>query len=282
MPVAAVHLDLARAPEQLDRALEAAPSGMTLSLGVIDGRNVWRSDLERSLGLLEKAAAKLGSDRIMVAPSCSLLHCPIDLDNEPALDSELKSWMAFAKQKLQEVAILTKALNRGRAAVADELAASRAAVESRARFGPPAQSGRPTARGRRRRGHASPPASAPRSARGPAAPPLPAAAAHHDHRLFPADQRSAQSPRARSRRASGRSNATKRSARRKSSGRSAFRRKSGSTCWSTASSSGPTWSSISASSWKASRGRPTAGCKATARFASSRRSSSATCRGRGR
>ena len=68
----------------------------------------------------------------MVAPSCSLLHCPIDLDNEPALDSELKGWMAFAKQKLQEIAILTKALNLGRAAVADELAASRAAVESRA------------------------------------------------------------------------------------------------------------------------------------------------------
>ncbi len=135
MPVAAVHLDLARAPEQLDRALEAAPSGLTLSLGVVDGRNVWRSDLERSLGLLEKAAASLGSDRIMVAPSCSLLHCPIDLDNEPAIDSELKTWMAFAKQKLQEVAILTKALNRGRAAVADQLAASRAAAESRAASG---------------------------------------------------------------------------------------------------------------------------------------------------
>jgi len=132
MPVAAVHLDLARAPEQLDRALEAAPSGMALSLGVIDGRNVWRGDLERALGLLDKAAAKLGPDRIMVAPSCSLLHCPIDLDNESALDSELKGWMAFAKQKLQETAILAKALNRGRAAVADELAASRAAVESRA------------------------------------------------------------------------------------------------------------------------------------------------------
>ena len=68
----------------------------------------------------------------MVAPSCSLLHCPIDLDNEPALDSELKGWMAFAKQKLQETAILAKALSRGRASVVDELAASRAAVESRA------------------------------------------------------------------------------------------------------------------------------------------------------
>ncbi len=104
-----------------------------LSLGVVDGRNVWRTDLERALGWLEKAAAKLGPDRIMVAPSCSLLHCPIDLDQEPSLDAELKNWMAFAKQKVQEVTVLTRALNQGRAAVADELAASRAAVESRAK-----------------------------------------------------------------------------------------------------------------------------------------------------
>ena len=131
LPVAAVHLDLVRAPEQLDRALDLTPKGLALSLGVIDGRNVWRADLDRALALLEKAAAGLGPDRIMVAPSCSLLHCPIDLGNEPRLDAELKSWMAFGKQKLGEVAILAKALNQGRAAVADELAASRAAVESR-------------------------------------------------------------------------------------------------------------------------------------------------------
>jgi len=131
LPVAAVHLDLVRAPEQLDRALASTPQGMMLSLGVVDGRNVWRADLEGALGLLEKATAKLGSDRIIVAPSCSLLHCPIDLDQEPSLDAELKSWMAFAKQKVREVGILTRALNQGRAAVADELAASRAAVESR-------------------------------------------------------------------------------------------------------------------------------------------------------
>ena len=133
MPVAAVHLDLVHAPDQLERALEATPSGMTLSLGVVDGRNVWRNDLEKTLDRLEKAAAALGKDRIMVAPSCSLLHCPIDLDNEPSLDAELKSWMAFAKQKLRETAVLVRALNEGRAAVAGDLAASRAAVESRAK-----------------------------------------------------------------------------------------------------------------------------------------------------
>jgi 5-methyltetrahydropteroyltriglutamate--homocysteine methyltransferase len=131
LPVAAVHLDLVRAPDQLERALKATPSGMTLSLGVVDGRNVWRNDLEQTLGRLEKAAAAIGKDRIMVAPSCSLLHCPIDLDTEPSLDAELKSWMAFAKQKLGETAVLVRALNEGRAAVAGELEASRAAAESR-------------------------------------------------------------------------------------------------------------------------------------------------------
>jgi 5-methyltetrahydropteroyltriglutamate--homocysteine methyltransferase len=132
LPVAAVHLDLVRAPAQLDRALDLTPQNMTLSLGVIDGRNVWRGDLQRALALVETAAARLGPERIMVAPSCSLLHCPMDLDNEPSLDAELKGWMAFAKQKLQEVAILVRAVNQGRSAVADQLAASQRAVESRA------------------------------------------------------------------------------------------------------------------------------------------------------
>ncbi len=133
LPVAAVHLDLVRAPLQLDRALQLVPAGMTLSLGVVDGRNVWRNDLEQTLKLVDEAADKLGPERIVVAPSCSLLHCPMNLDDEPSLDAELKGWMAFARQKLEEVAILTRAVNRGPAAVADELAASRAAVAGRAK-----------------------------------------------------------------------------------------------------------------------------------------------------
>ena len=132
LPVAAVHLDLVRAPEQLPRALDLVPDGLTLSLGVVDGRNVWRTDLERALGLLEKATAKLGAERVIVAPSCSLLHTPMDLDNEPTLDAELKSWMAFAKQKLQEVKTLAEAVNKGRPAVEKALAESRAAIQSRA------------------------------------------------------------------------------------------------------------------------------------------------------
>jgi 5-methyltetrahydropteroyltriglutamate--homocysteine methyltransferase len=131
LPVAAIHLDLVRAPEQLDRALDLTPQGTLLSLGVIDGRNVWRADLDQALNLLDRAAAKLGSDRLMIAPSCSLLHCPIDLEQESSLDAELRSWMAFAKQKLEEVAVLTEAVNHGRPSVEKKLVASREAVERR-------------------------------------------------------------------------------------------------------------------------------------------------------
>ena len=148
--MAAVHLDLVRAPEQLDRALDLTPQGMTLSLGVVDGRNVWRTDLERALGLLETAAAQLGPDRIMVAPSCSLLHCPIDLDNETSLDAELKGWMAFAKQKLQEVAILARAINEGRAAVAERTGRQPGGRRKPQPVAAHPQPGRPAAHGRRR------------------------------------------------------------------------------------------------------------------------------------
>ncbi len=145
LPVAAVHLDLVRAPEQLDPALElVSPQGM-LSLGVIDGRNIWRADLPRAFGLLEKAAGRIGAERLLVGPSCSLLHCPIDLEQEGGgdgqpdgesghqLDGELKGWLAFAKQKLGEIATLTRGLNAGRSAIADALAESQAAQERRSR-----------------------------------------------------------------------------------------------------------------------------------------------------
>lgn len=131
LPVAAVHLDLVRAPEQLSRALDALPDGRMLSLGVIDGRNIWRADLERALTLIETAVARLGKERILIGPSCSLLHCPIDLAHERAIDDELKGWMAFATQKLGEIAVLARAVNDGRPAVADALAASRQSVERR-------------------------------------------------------------------------------------------------------------------------------------------------------
>ncbi len=106
LPVEGLHVDLVRAPQQLDALLAQWPKGRVLSAGVIDGRNVWRADLERQRMLVQRAAATVGRDRLWVAPSCSLLHTPLDLDLETKLDPELKGWLAFGKQKLQEVVAL--------------------------------------------------------------------------------------------------------------------------------------------------------------------------------
>ena len=131
LPVAGLHLDLARAPEQLDKVVSAAPKGLTLSLGAIDGRNIWRADLAAVLAWLEPAVAKLGQDRVQIAPSCSMLHVPIDLELENELDPDVKSWLAFSLQKIAELATLGTALAGGRDQVKDALAASSAAAASR-------------------------------------------------------------------------------------------------------------------------------------------------------
>lgn len=130
LPVDAVHIDLVRAPDQLDAALAAIQPNQTLSLGVIDGRNIWKGNLAKALEKLEKAKAKLGDARIMIAPSCSLLHTPVDLANETKLDSEVKNWMAFAQQKLEEVGVLKAALNGEKVDAA--LKDNAAAMQSRA------------------------------------------------------------------------------------------------------------------------------------------------------
>jgi 5-methyltetrahydropteroyltriglutamate--homocysteine methyltransferase len=108
LPISALHVDLVRAPEQLDEVLDLIPANLQLSVGVVDGRNVWKNDFEKSLKLIYQAVAKLGSDRLIIAPSCSLLHSPIDLDLETAIDPVIKNWMAFAKQKLTEVTDLKR------------------------------------------------------------------------------------------------------------------------------------------------------------------------------
>jgi 5-methyltetrahydropteroyltriglutamate--homocysteine methyltransferase len=131
LPVAALHLDLVRAPEQLEAALDRAPERLALSLGVIDGRNVWRTDLDKALDRLSLAASRLGPDRLIVAPSCSLLHVPVDLDGEDDLDDELRGWLAFGKQKLHEVSVLSRALREGREAVERELTESRRSTAGR-------------------------------------------------------------------------------------------------------------------------------------------------------
>jgi 5-methyltetrahydropteroyltriglutamate--homocysteine methyltransferase len=132
LPVKSVHVDVVRAPQQLDACIEAAVKNKKeLCLGLIDGRNIWKNDLSASLASLEKATSKLGAENVAVAGSCSLLHAPIDLDLETNLDAELKSWMAFAKQKLVEIATLAKGAKEGRAAIAEALKSSDAVRQSR-------------------------------------------------------------------------------------------------------------------------------------------------------
>ena len=103
LPVSALHIDLVRAPQQLDEVLTLLPEKLSLSLGVIDGRNIWKNDYIKSVSHIKKAIAVLGKDRVIIAPSSSLLHTPFDLDLETTINTEIKNWMAFAKQKLNEV-----------------------------------------------------------------------------------------------------------------------------------------------------------------------------------
>ncbi|WP_448698841.1 5-methyltetrahydropteroyltriglutamate--homocysteine S-methyltransferase [Mucilaginibacter sp. AW1-3] len=110
LPVEALHIDLVRAPDQLDEVLKLIPSTLSLSLGVIDGRNIWKNDYIRSIGHIKKALAAIGKDRVIIAPGCSLLHSPVDLDLETEITPEIKNWMAFAKQKLNEVNELNQIL----------------------------------------------------------------------------------------------------------------------------------------------------------------------------
>ena len=136
LPVAGLHVDATRAPGQLDAFLRTWPAGggregKILSLGVIDGRNIWKADLSAALHQLEEALERAGAAQVWVAPSCSLLHVPIDLELEKRLDAELRGWLAFAKQKLAEVVILTRALRDGRDSVAAELDGNARALATR-------------------------------------------------------------------------------------------------------------------------------------------------------
>ncbi|MFI8483093.1 5-methyltetrahydropteroyltriglutamate--homocysteine S-methyltransferase [Pseudomonas sp. NPDC078700] len=110
LPVDGLHVDWVRAPEQLPQLLDRLPSYKVLSLGVVNGRNVWRCDLNAALEALKQAQRRFG-DRLWVAGSCSLLHSPVDLTREEGLDAELQSWLSFAVQKCSEIALLSQALN---------------------------------------------------------------------------------------------------------------------------------------------------------------------------
>jgi 5-methyltetrahydropteroyltriglutamate--homocysteine methyltransferase len=109
LPVDAIHIDLVKAPEQLEQIMNLIQKDKILSLGIVDGRNIWKNNFESSLKLINNAIAWIGAERVMIAPSCSLLHVPCDLDletNEKVLPHEIKQWFAFAKQKIEEVVLL--------------------------------------------------------------------------------------------------------------------------------------------------------------------------------
>ncbi|MEC5385460.1 5-methyltetrahydropteroyltriglutamate--homocysteine S-methyltransferase [Uliginosibacterium sp. H3] len=130
LPVAGLHLDAVNARSEVLPVLNYLAAHKVLSLGVINGRNIWKTDLGEVLDWLEPVHERLG-ERLWIAPSCSLLHVPVDLDSEQKLDAEIRSWLAFAQQKLQELQVLAAALRVGRDAVKARLAENRAAIEAR-------------------------------------------------------------------------------------------------------------------------------------------------------
>ena len=130
LPVQGLHLDAVNAHAEVDTVIARLPKDRVLSLGVINGRNIWKTDLASVLDWLEPVAKQLG-ERLWIAPSCSLLHVPVDLESEQKLDAEVRSWLAFALQKLGELKVLATALNQGRDAVKTELAANGAAIAAR-------------------------------------------------------------------------------------------------------------------------------------------------------
>ena len=131
LPVQSLHIDCVRGENQLDEVLGLLPSDKTLSVGVVDGRNIWKNNLRKSLAQIKKAVEKIGSDRVVVAPSCSLIHAPVDLANETKMDAELKSWLAYATQKVSELAIIANIANDGEEKYLSQLQASDTVVESR-------------------------------------------------------------------------------------------------------------------------------------------------------
>lgn len=132
LPVAGLHLDAINARDEIGKVVDWLSPYKVLSLGVVNGRNIWKSDLNGLLDWIEPLKERLG-DRLWLGPSCSLLHVPYDLEPERELDDEIASWLAFAVQKLAELKTLRDALDNGRAAVAAQLEANRQAIDSRRR-----------------------------------------------------------------------------------------------------------------------------------------------------
>ena len=129
LPIAGLHIDAVNGGAEVD-AVISKMGGKVISLGVVNGRNIWKSDLNAILDWVEPIANKLG-DNLWIAPSCSLLHVPVDLSSEKKLDSEISSWLAFAIEKIKEIEVITTAINSGRAKVENELAQNKQSLNSR-------------------------------------------------------------------------------------------------------------------------------------------------------
>lgn len=128
----AIHIDAVRNPEQLETVIGALGPKQTLSVGVVDGRNIWKTNFKKAIEKVEVATQKLGKDRVLVASSSSLLHTPHTLASEKKLDEEVKDWFSFACEKAKELTIIAKAVTDGPASVRDEMEANAKSIEARA------------------------------------------------------------------------------------------------------------------------------------------------------
>nr|WP_319391144.1 5-methyltetrahydropteroyltriglutamate--homocysteine S-methyltransferase [uncultured Cohaesibacter sp.] len=140
LPVAGLHADCVRGDFELDTLLQEVPDSLTLSLGVIDGRNIWRADLDRLDALLEplrkreqllSPLTKRTGHNIQLAPSCSLIHVPVDIASEDELEPGLRMGLAFATQKLEELSNLAQVVGGKRSEVEPKLRASLQALMAR-------------------------------------------------------------------------------------------------------------------------------------------------------
>ncbi|KAI9854974.1 MAG: methionine-synthesizing 5- methyltetrahydropteroyltriglutamate--homocysteine methyltransferase [Vezdaea acicularis] len=128
----AIHIDVVRNPEQLETVIGALGPHQTLSLGVVDGRNIWKTNMQKAIALVEDAIQKLGKDRVIVATSSSLLHTPHTLASEKQLDAEIRDWFSFAVEKTEELAVIAKAVSEGPISVKEQLDVNAKSVKARA------------------------------------------------------------------------------------------------------------------------------------------------------
>ncbi|KAG6202211.1 homocysteine methyltransferase Met26 [Claviceps purpurea] len=128
----AVHIDLVRNPEQLETVAGAIGSKTVLSVGVVDGRNIWKTNLKRAIETVQTAVHKLGAERVIVATSSSLIHTPHTIASEKKLDPEVADWFSFASEKVVEIALIAKAVTNGPSSVREQLEANEKSMQARA------------------------------------------------------------------------------------------------------------------------------------------------------